>query len=276
LIGRPKSKSWEVSNIIPKWEKIVGRNFEMGLKTKLSMALMTSIAGAIMIVSGSFAFFSATASNTGNTFSAGTVKLGVGGVLTKAFNVSNAAPGDAAATDSFTVTNSGSLDEYYQMMLLNLQYTSNNGIAPATYYLTNEDGSVYNAVNNAAGTTHTSGQFDPTKDGWSAFASFKNGQNTVDNGKSLIFQIKSGNSVLFDLTGTDSVAANDGANGINRLAAWHLLKAANGTTAADSEAINTSVQLALGAGNTYQGLGIRGDIQFNSQQAAHNNPTAIR
>jgi spore coat-associated protein N len=52
------------------WEEL-----QMGLKTKLAMAVATSAAGAAMIAGGTFAEFSSQASTTANTFSSGTLQL---------------------------------------------------------------------------------------------------------------------------------------------------------------------------------------------------------
>lgn len=47
----------------------------MSLKKKLSLAVLTTTLGASIMAAGSFALFTSTASNTGNTFSAGTLAI---------------------------------------------------------------------------------------------------------------------------------------------------------------------------------------------------------
>ncbi len=88
----------------------------MGLKTKLAMALISSAAGAAMIAGGSFALFSDTTTNSGNTFTAGTVTITDNTAAGAIFNgdalVGNLAPGDSGSTGSLSVTNSGTLDEW--------------------------------------------------------------------------------------------------------------------------------------------------------------------
>ncbi|GLV13115.1 hypothetical protein Heshes_07990 [Alicyclobacillus hesperidum] len=86
----------------------------MGLKTKLAMAMATSAAGAAMIAGGSFAMFTAQASNTGNTFTAGNLNLNLSKWQTAqstSLSFTQMAPGDQGQ-DSFTVSNTGNLDEY--------------------------------------------------------------------------------------------------------------------------------------------------------------------
>jgi spore coat-associated protein N len=89
----------------------------MGLKTKLAMAVATSAAGAAMIAGGSFALFTSSATNSGNTFTAGTVVLSDitnGSVTSQAVNFSNLAPGDNG-TVTMTVKNNGTLDEWVKI-----------------------------------------------------------------------------------------------------------------------------------------------------------------
>ncbi|WP_067623052.1 TasA family protein [Alicyclobacillus acidiphilus] len=85
----------------------------MGLKTKLAMALATSAAGAAMIAGGTFAYFSSTATNTANTFAAGTLRLTANGVAgsssTGAMDITNAEPG-TSFDQTWTLENTGTID----------------------------------------------------------------------------------------------------------------------------------------------------------------------
>jgi spore coat-associated protein N len=85
----------------------------MGLKTKIGMAMATSAAGAAMVVGGSFALFSDYGYTDSGAFTTGTLKVttptGMQAVGT--VDVGNMAPGDSA-TQSFVVTNSGTLAEW--------------------------------------------------------------------------------------------------------------------------------------------------------------------
>lgn len=89
----------------------------MGLKTKLAMGLVTSAAGAAMVAGGSFALFTSSATNSNNTFTAGTVVVDdvTGGTLSsQEVNAANLAPGDGK-TLTMTVKNDGTLDEWVQI-----------------------------------------------------------------------------------------------------------------------------------------------------------------
>lgn len=91
----------------------------MGLKTKLAMGLVASATGAAMMAGGTFALFSATAQNTGNTFTAGTVNVdasnsGSPAFTSTSYNFANMAPGDSGSVQ-LTVNNTGSLGEWVQI-----------------------------------------------------------------------------------------------------------------------------------------------------------------
>jgi spore coat-associated protein N len=89
----------------------------MGLKTKLGMALATSAAGAAMIAGGTFAMFTSSATNSGNTFTAGTVVLNdvtSGTLVSQDVNFNNMAPGDNG-TLTMTVKNNGTLSEWVKL-----------------------------------------------------------------------------------------------------------------------------------------------------------------
>jgi spore coat-associated protein N len=85
----------------------------MGLKTKIGLALATTAMGATLAGAGTFALFTSTSNNNGNTFAAGTVKVDAssGKVFAGSQYLSNMAPGDTE-TGTLTLTNSGSLDEW--------------------------------------------------------------------------------------------------------------------------------------------------------------------
>ncbi|MDQ0188943.1 hypothetical protein JI721_02315 [Alicyclobacillus cycloheptanicus] len=84
----------------------------MGLKTKVAMAMGTSAAGAAMVIGGTFALFTASASTTSDAFTAGTLKLNTSGqFFAGALNVNNLAPGDSIQ-GTFNITNTGSLTEW--------------------------------------------------------------------------------------------------------------------------------------------------------------------
>lgn len=89
----------------------------MSLKKKLAMAIVTTTAGAAIMAAGSFALFTSSATNQGNTFTAGTVVLSDvtnGTLSSQEQNAANLAPGDSK-TLTMTVKNDGSLDEWVQI-----------------------------------------------------------------------------------------------------------------------------------------------------------------
>ncbi|RFU65365.1 TasA family protein [Peribacillus glennii] len=89
----------------------------MSIKKKIGGALLGTAMGAALIGGGTFALFTAEASNSGNTFTAGTVKINDisgGAVLSTTANIGNLAPGD---TDNATLTieNKGTLDAWVKL-----------------------------------------------------------------------------------------------------------------------------------------------------------------
>ncbi|MEH7336819.1 TasA family protein [Neobacillus drentensis] len=87
----------------------------MGIKKRLAGAALAAGIGVAAISGGTFALFTAGATNTDNTFAAGTVKLGDltgnGNVFSSVTDVGNMAPGDER-TGTITVKNTGSLDAW--------------------------------------------------------------------------------------------------------------------------------------------------------------------
>ncbi|QSO47295.1 TasA family protein [Alicyclobacillus mengziensis] len=89
----------------------------MGMKSKVAMAVLSSAAGAAMIAGGTFALFTAQTSNTGNTFTAGTVAIQdyTGGpVASHTVYFNSLAPGDSG-TLVMTVKNTGSLKAWVKI-----------------------------------------------------------------------------------------------------------------------------------------------------------------
>jgi spore coat-associated protein N len=90
----------------------------MNLKKKIGGGLLAAALGASLIGGGTFALFTDSVTNTGNTFTAGTVSIddltGNGNVFTSALYVSNLAPGDNE-TGTITVQNNGSLDAWVRI-----------------------------------------------------------------------------------------------------------------------------------------------------------------
>lgn len=89
------------------------------LKKTMATAMVTTALGASLIAGGSYAIFTSSAQNTGNTFAAGTViiKLDKADVpAEKYFNLTNMAPGDSEI-QPVTVSNAGSLELRYDLTL---------------------------------------------------------------------------------------------------------------------------------------------------------------
>ncbi|GAB6172787.1 hypothetical protein JCM15765_22650 [Paradesulfitobacterium aromaticivorans] len=87
----------------------------MSIKTKFGLALATTALGATLIGAGTFAIFSDSATNTGNTFTAGTVEISLDKPDgTKYFDIANIAPGDGGSAPVI-VTNEGSLELRYDI-----------------------------------------------------------------------------------------------------------------------------------------------------------------
>jgi predicted ribosomally synthesized peptide with SipW-like signal peptide len=87
----------------------------MGIKKTMAMAMATTALGAMLVAGGTFAVFTSSAQNTGNTFTAGTVNISLdkpNGAYY--FDITNIAPGDMGSS-TVTVTNNGSLDLRYDL-----------------------------------------------------------------------------------------------------------------------------------------------------------------
>jgi spore coat-associated protein N len=84
----------------------------MGIKSKLGLALATTALGATLVGAGTFALFTSTTANAGNTFTSGTVAINdttTGTLASQEINFNNLAPGDNG-TLKMTVKNNGTLD----------------------------------------------------------------------------------------------------------------------------------------------------------------------
>lgn len=90
------------------------------LKKTMVMAMATTALGATLIAGGSFAIFTSSAQNTGNTFAAGTLKVGLdkedGANYAKYFDLKNWAPGDSEI-QPVVVSNKGTLELRYDLSL---------------------------------------------------------------------------------------------------------------------------------------------------------------
>lgn len=87
------------------------------MKKKLGGAVLATALGATLIGGGTFALFTSSASNTGNTFTAGTVVVtdtSGGPIASKVVNFNNLAPGDNGSM-TMTVQNNGTLDEWVKI-----------------------------------------------------------------------------------------------------------------------------------------------------------------
>ena len=88
----------------------------MAIASKVALAMASSAVGAAMLAGGSFALFTSSATNQGNTFAAGTVIVDASNGGAPVFASTNAtfnnmAPGDSG-TVNLTVHNTGSLSEW--------------------------------------------------------------------------------------------------------------------------------------------------------------------
>lgn len=89
----------------------------MSIKKKLGGAILTTALGATLIGGGTFALFHSTAENTGNTFTAGTLKISdvTGGAVFKdSVNIGNLVPGDKDQK-TLTIQNDGNLDAWVKI-----------------------------------------------------------------------------------------------------------------------------------------------------------------
>jgi predicted ribosomally synthesized peptide with SipW-like signal peptide len=87
----------------------------MSIKKKMGAALVSTALGAALVGGGTFALFTDSAQNTGNTFAAGTLEISLNKPDgTKYFDISNIAPGDSGSA-TVTVKNDGTLDLRYDI-----------------------------------------------------------------------------------------------------------------------------------------------------------------
>ncbi|MEK5234458.1 TasA family protein [Paenibacillus sp. FSL L8-0470] len=89
------------------------------LKKTMAMAMATTALGATLIAGGSFAIFTSSAQNIGNTFAAGTLKIELDKkdeAQQKYFNITNWAPGDSEI-QPVVVSNKGTLELRYDLSL---------------------------------------------------------------------------------------------------------------------------------------------------------------
>ncbi|MFD2369576.1 TasA family protein [Brevibacillus sp. GCM10020057] len=94
----------------------------MSLKKQFAVTLASVGLGAALIGGGTFAWFNTTAKIEGNTFAAGTMKIGAT-PASAVFNVSNLKPGDWMER-TFVVENEGSIS--VDKLLMNIDYTIND------------------------------------------------------------------------------------------------------------------------------------------------------
>lgn len=86
----------------------------MGIKKQIGLAMATTALGATLLAGGSFALFTSNTTNTGNTFTAGTVSLQSltnGPVASQAVFFNSLAPGDNGDV-KLKVKNNGNLAEW--------------------------------------------------------------------------------------------------------------------------------------------------------------------
>lgn len=108
----------------------------MNFKSKLVSSIATMSLAAALVGGATFAWFTASASNDNNQFTAGTVILGVydnaTGLekTTPMFELDSIAPGDSGSYD-LKVKNTGSLELKYKMIL-----NANGGLFAAPYPVT--------------------------------------------------------------------------------------------------------------------------------------------
>lgn len=104
----------------------------MSIKKKFAGAILTTALGATLIGGGTFALFHATAENTGNTFTAGTLTINdvTGGAVFKdSMNITNLAPGDQDEK-TLKIQNTGNLDAWVKIdsIVTNADNIPNNNV----------------------------------------------------------------------------------------------------------------------------------------------------
>lgn len=89
----------------------------MNLKKKLALGFASTVLGAALVGGGTFALFTDSAVNEGNTFSAGTVEIEdvtEGASFSTSTFIENLAPGDSEEA-VLTIQNNGSLDAWVKV-----------------------------------------------------------------------------------------------------------------------------------------------------------------
>ena len=117
------------------------------LNRSVLAAFILILIGALLVGGATLALFTDTAENTGNSFTAGTLEIG----LDKAdgnlyFDYANIAPGDSGQAD-IVVTNTGSLELRYRF----------NDLAKVGYLLTGGDHPIEFTLETSGGTIITTG-----------------------------------------------------------------------------------------------------------------------
>lgn len=233
----------------------------MGLKMKIGMAMATSAAGAAMLVGGSFALFTNQAQAQSETFTAGTLKVGVSnnGQMTRAdagtFKVNNLAPGDNVQ-DSFTVTNTGSLSEWVA-----LESTPSNGGTTGLF------SSFTNSIDASA---NQNGGFHGLSDQGNAGAGQTvYGTNTTGPNQDFTSDVHPATySYQVVVPGTSTVLASEAATSQNdwSQAYNHAFLLAPGASAT----VTYTVSLPIAAHNDYQGLSGSVGVEVDAVQARNN------
>jgi predicted ribosomally synthesized peptide with SipW-like signal peptide len=95
--------------------ELSNKNFEGDLlmRSKIAMSFVIMALVCALVGGATFALFTSSATNVGNTFAAGTVNVAAG-VQTIDVPINNMAPGDTIS-GKFTVTNSGSLKQWFKV-----------------------------------------------------------------------------------------------------------------------------------------------------------------
>jgi spore coat-associated protein N len=89
----------------------------MGIKKQLAGAVLAAGVGVAAISGGTFALFTSSASNTGNTFTAGTLTIADvtgGAAFATSTHIGNLAPGDSDSK-TLTINNTGSLHAWVKI-----------------------------------------------------------------------------------------------------------------------------------------------------------------
>jgi spore coat-associated protein N len=97
----------------------------MSIKKKMGAALVSTALGAALIGGGTFALFTESVTNAGNTFTAGEVKITDttgGNIFSTSTLVGNLAPGDSE-TKTVKVKNDGNLDVWVRIDQVNSKAT---------------------------------------------------------------------------------------------------------------------------------------------------------